>query len=342
MRRNVLLASALTAALVAGGAGVAGATADARENRLSGTDRYLTARAVAEATFDTATVAVLASGTSFADALAASYISGASGAPLLLTEPDALPTGLTDTLDALSVDGVVIVGGEGAVSDAVLEELEAAGYGTSRVSGTNRYETARQVANLFDPQVIGEFNAGRAALVVSGQDYPDALVSASMSSSQVVPILLTPGATLHAEARAALLELGIEQVLIVGGPAAVSEAVAGEINAMGINVRRVSGDTRQATARRMAQLTEGELQYAIDRVILARGDDFADGLAGGSRGGWLEAPVLFTASPTELGDEARSFISENSDTITIVDVLGGPEVIGDAVVMQAVATARGQ
>jgi lactocepin len=339
--RRSITATAAAVALTVGAAGTAGATSTATANRLSGADRFLTARAIAEATYDSATVAILVSGRSPADALASAYLSGASDAPLLLTEPDQLPAGIIDTLNNLGVQGVTVIGGTAAVSDHVLQQLRDNDFTVDRLAGVDRYETAQKVAELLPPEAIGNFSAGRAAIIATGDGFADALAAGPMSASQVVPILLTESGSLNAHAASALDTLGIEQALIVGGTAAVSKAVSDEIKAMGIDVRRIAGATRQATAHAVAVVETGELNYPVTSVELARGDDFADALAGGTRGGKIFAPILLTQSRDELGSEARDFITARVESIGKVDVLGGTGVISDAVANDAVAAARG-
>jgi putative cell wall-binding protein len=318
------------------------ATLSAKSNRLAGTDRFTTAMQVAEATFDDAPVALLTDGGSYADGLSASYISGGLGAPMLLTDTDALPPRTIETLRRLGTQSVIVVGGFGVVSEAVEQDLESQGLVVNRISGNSRYETARLVAGTFASDSIGSIDGGRAAIVATGEGFADAMAIAPLSSSSGIPIVLTPRATLHPEARATLQEHDIKQVVVVGGSAAVSDAVVTQIKAMGIGVRRIAGPTRQDTALAIASFAAANLGYAMDRVLLARGDQFADALSAGTRGGRLRAPVLLVAGPRAIGDNVRAFLSEHVETLATVDVLGGEGVISEAVAEDAVQAARGR
>lgn len=333
----VLGATAVLAAVVP-----AEATLTASSNRIAGPDRYATAALVAEATFEQAPVALLANGRSYADGLSASYLSGGLAAPLLLTEVDALPDGVIDAFGRLGTERVVIVGGSGAVSDGVVASLEARGLQVSRISGSNRYATAREVAGSFATSSIGQIDGGRAAIVATGEGFADALAVAPLGSSSGVPILLTTSASLHSDTRAGLEELGIQRVLVVGGPVAVSAAVESSIISLGIGVRRIAGATRQETAMAVASFATEHLGYAMDRVLLARGDQFADALAAGTRGGRLRAPVLLVTGHEVLGDDLRRFLKEHVETLTTVDVLGGIDTISEAVADDAEEAARGR
>ena len=57
------------------------------------------------------------------DALAAGVAAGVRGGPVLLTEPDRLPAPSATELQRLDPDEIVVVGGTGSVSDAVVREL---------------------------------------------------------------------------------------------------------------------------------------------------------------------------------------------------------------------------
>ena len=100
---------------------------------------------VAQAAFPSgAPAAVVATGASFPDALAADYLAGQVGGPVLLADPAVLPSVTATELTALGVSTVYVVGGTGAVSAAVaaaIGALPAPGAGVIkvvRVSGSNR------------------------------------------------------------------------------------------------------------------------------------------------------------------------------------------------------------
>ena len=68
---------------------------------------------------------------------------------------------------------------------------------------------------------------------------------------------------------------------------------------------------------------------------LARGDGFADALAGGPHGGEERAPILLTASVDDLTTATRDFLRSRAGTISSIDVLGDTTAVSDAVVEQA-------
>ena len=105
--------------LTAAGTAAGGATT----SRLSGADRFLTATAIADSLSGVDTVYV-AVGTNFPDALAAGPAAFGEGAPIVLTRTDALPDTTTAYLDGIvGLRRIVVLGGVGAISDAVAAEL---------------------------------------------------------------------------------------------------------------------------------------------------------------------------------------------------------------------------
>jgi putative cell wall-binding protein len=141
---------ALTLGLTAAGlGGTASATQTATIEPLAGVDRYGTARALANETFDQATTVFVASGVKFPDALAASGLAGSAVGPILLVTPDSIPAATAQALTELGAENVVILGGTDAVSQGVQDQL-AADYAVTRVAGNDRYETAVAIARTID------------------------------------------------------------------------------------------------------------------------------------------------------------------------------------------------
>jgi len=335
-RRTFLSAVAVGVVSVAT-ASAALATTDVAATRLEGTDRYGTSRAVANATFPDATVAIVASGESFPDALAASYLAGAADAPVVLTPAASVNQATLGALADIGASGVIIVGGENAVSATVATQIEAAGYEVDRVFGADRYATARAIAESVPEEQIGSLEAdiGRTAILASGQGFADALSGGPVSYAAAFPLLLTPTATLSPQAQAAIDTLGISQVLVLGGTSAVSPAVEAQVRALGVEVRRVGGLDRTATAVAVADLAIGQLSFSTTHANLARGDDFADALSGSANAGEELAPIVLTLTPNQLGTATGAFLADNSETLRTIHVFGGTTAVSDSTVNAA-------
>lgn len=93
-------------------------------DRLAGPDRYATAVAAARVAFpEGAEVVHLATGEAFPDALTGAPAATRADGPVLLTHPDRLPAVVEEALRELAPSRVVVLGGAGAVSQAVLDRV---------------------------------------------------------------------------------------------------------------------------------------------------------------------------------------------------------------------------
>ncbi len=96
--------------------------------RISGANRYATSVLVARqhlAEVDASTM-LLASGRNWPDALVAGPAAAAMQAPLVLTDPTALPGDVATLLGERELTAIGVVGGPGAVQDTVLSQAQAA------------------------------------------------------------------------------------------------------------------------------------------------------------------------------------------------------------------------
>ena len=191
--------------------------------RVAGPDRYATAVELTKFV-KAPPVVYVATGLSFADALAGGAAAARSGGVLLLTAKDSLPAVTSDAIKQLKPARIVVLGGTGAVSPAVEDALRALGVGTVvRIAGTDRYATAAAVS-------ADAFPAGApAAYVATGQAFGDALAATPAAAVEGAPLLLTAPDALPAATTTEIDRLGPARIVVVGGTAAVSEAVMDEL-----------------------------------------------------------------------------------------------------------------
>jgi putative cell wall-binding protein len=210
-------------------------------NRIAGANRYETAVAIANAvtagaigSFGGKRTVILASGTSYVDALAAGPISYRgvigginSGAhPILLTAADALPAVTDAALTSLGVQQVVIVGGTSVVSEAVQTAVEAKGITVARVSGPNRNATAAALATVATTPVgLGGFGFdGKNVGLANGSNAFggfDALAAAPYLGKAGAPLVLTSSLPAETETFLQTKATTITKLHIFGGLAAV-------------------------------------------------------------------------------------------------------------------------
>lgn len=140
--------------------------------RIAGVDRYDTAARISQRAFASGSgTTYIASGQNFPDALSAGAAGAARNVPVLLSDPKVLPNFTLTELRRLQTQKVVLIGGTVAVSDDVFRKLQAEGFSVSRVSGTDRYLTAVEVAKQLHDRptrgIITDGNSFQAALVAS-------------------------------------------------------------------------------------------------------------------------------------------------------------------------------
>lgn len=299
--------------------------------RLHGGDRIGTASELARTTMlpDGADTAVLVRADAPADAITAAPLAQSTGAALLLTAGDALSPATEQTLRELGVRKVILLGGQTALGSGVEAGLRAAGItDIERIAGRDRFDTARQVAARMP---------GDLAYVVNGEGasgWADALTGGALAAHQGRPVLLGGTGGLPDATREALRAGGFTEVVIVGGTRAVGTATETELAGMGLNVRRVSGGGRYATALLAAD--ESTMVGADPtRVWLASGLSWADALTAG-RAAARDGGVLLLTDPTDLANspEVREWLGRYVGAPLQVTLVGGPAAISSMVEQQ--------
>ncbi len=288
--------------------------------RLAGSDRYETTAAVSRATFPTgAPTVVIATGTSFADALAAAPLAAISDGPVLLTGRSRLPEATRTELSRLDPARVVVLGGPAAIDDAVVEAIRLLGFPTDRVGGGNRYATAAKAS-------AATHTAGVPGVVVaSGASFADSLLAAAVAAERRLPLLLAHPGRAPDETLAELERLRPDAVWLVGGGGAVGENVAGLLGlAADAPVERIHGSNRFHTA---AAVTK-RFWTSSTTATLATGRTFPDALAGAWLAGATGAPVILSR-PTCLDELGLAELDRlGASDLTL---LGGTAALGPGV-----------
>jgi putative cell wall-binding protein len=291
-------------------------------DRLRGAGRVDTAAAIARhAHPDGAEVAVLAAASTFPDALAGGPLAAVLGGPLLLSGRDGVPRVTLDVLAELGVDRAVLLGGDGVLGEGVAADLAAAGITTARVAGGSRFDTAAAIAGAVDEEVEGPPTR---AFLASARSFADALVAAGPGGILGMPILLTEPGTLHPSTLTALDE--VDEVVVVGGTAQVSEAVVDRLRTRGLDVIRLAGTGRFGTARAVNDWLADQVDLS-DGLVVATGDDFPDALAGGPLAAALRAPLMIVPGERIDADPDAAAWFEGLTPRSDVDVLGGLGVV---------------
>ena len=236
----------------------------------------------------------------FADALASGVLQDES--PLLLLPSDQpVPDRVRDELLRLAPERVLILGGPTAISAEVEQQLQDFGFVTERRAGDSRFETAVDVASR-DAGSADTVILARAFAAPDASDptqaFADVMAVGAWSAEEGWPILLTQTEALTGPTREYLLASGVERVKLIGGTAAISQAVEDELVALGFQVERVAGADRFETATEVAEKLGAESAADVSQVILADAqfaNSWAGGLAAAAHAAMFDAPIVLTS-----------------------------------------------
>lgn len=323
------------------------------ESRIAGDNRYATANALAVAAAaargsGNTTHIVVASGVNFPDGLSAAALAGASDAVMLLTPPTSLPDSVATTIGQLrsssgltnTITTATIVGGESAVSANVRAQLEGLGLTVTRIQGTNRYDTANNVARETHRRSatgIGTFDGLKTVFLATGENFPDSLAASSWAFRSRTPVILAVGRSLGDSTRETLQQLGVEQVLVLGGATAVSTEIEAELSSIpGISqVHRIAGSNRYETATAISTvLAEEDPDYAT-RAVFVSGSSFPDALASAPFAGQADSYALIPVGST-LPSAVSTWLAANSSTLSAIRPVGGLSAVSGSVLNAAI------
>ena len=300
-----------------------------RMRRLAGNTRYETSRMVSEEVrtslyggYQPLEGIVLANGDKFPDALGGAYLSWDKMSPIVLINEYTV----NETVDYIknvvkAGSKIYVLGGEAAVSDSWLTPLKSS-YTVRRLEGADRFET-----NL---SILKE-SAGLAEkiLICTGSNFADALSASAVR----YPIMLVGSDGLTQSQKNYLKQSSLHSAVILGGTAAVTEAVENELNAYVTVEARLAGASRFDTSLLVANYFCGPLQKAV----ITTGMNFPDGLAGGLLAHLYNAPVILAANNFEDNKKISSFLAERYMFTTPGFqgyVLGGEAAVSEAALFE--------
>ncbi|HTS14706.1 MAG TPA: cell wall-binding repeat-containing protein [Candidatus Sulfotelmatobacter sp.] len=203
------------------------------------------------------------------------------------------------------------------------------------LAGGDRYATAVAIsAWRFQPGVP-------VVILASGANFPDALSGGPAAAKLGGPILLLPPTdTIPDGVATELQRLAPQQLLVLGGSGAVSDAQFAALAAFapgqdGSKVSRLSGPTRYDTAIAVSQFAfptqpgPPEVPPAVPVVFIANGSTFPDAMAGASAGARLGGPVLMEDPLKPFADQTALQAELVRLKPATIRILGGPAVVPD-------------
>ena len=273
------------------------ASNDYNVKRIDGVNRYHTAMNIAESAFTKCDRAVLVSGDNFADALSAGNL--ADHAPIFLAEKDAISQGTVNTMYALGVKEVVIIGGEKSVPKSVEERLKKENFKVIRIAGRNRYETSTKLAKQL--KVKNKDNV----VLANGEKFADALSAAPYAVQKKQTLVLTDGKTLPKDVKAQDVKT------IIGGEKS--------INIKGLNkAQRISGKDRYETSLEVLKHMN-----KTQSAVIADGRDYPDALAAAPYAVKKNTGILL--SDDTAIDKIKEYV--DSQNISDITLIGGEKSV---------------
>lgn len=289
--------------------------------RISGDNRYATAAAVA-ARWSGGVDVVYVTGATPQESLLASAQAASHAAPLLYTRPTSVPGVTMQALADLAPAEIVVIGSISTVSDAVLVRLGEIAPTTRAWSG-DLYRTA---ASLTRPAVYGP-NAPSA-----GWDRMDTayLVSPSSQDAYSTPavaavvdadVLLTPPTELHPATATLLRRHRPRDLVVVGGTASISDAVAraAATEAGLADFTRIAGADQFETSALLADSLP-----SWSSGVIGNGKGPIDALAAGPLAAQYDAPLLLTMRNSAPAAALNVVESRSPNALTVV---GGPGAV---------------
>lgn len=170
-----------------------------------------------------------------------------------------------------------------------------------RFGGNDRYETSIQVSK-------NNWEVSNYIILVSGEDFPDALSAAPLSKKYDAPILLTRNSSISKEMTEEIKRLNAKNAFIISGPGVISENVEKQLKDMGIESTRIYGADRYETSVKVA-----EVLGTYNDIFIASGEDFPDAVSAAPMAAIKGAPILLTRSK-KLPDSVEKFITTNNES----------------------------
>lgn len=304
--------------------------------RLAGSNRVATSIALSQAEWpdDSRAVVIVPAG-SHAEALVAAPLAGLIDSPVLLSGADGLEDAVIEEIVRLDPLSAYVIGDEGQLSAQVMDDLEDIGVRfRARLEADDRYElsavVADDIASYQEPARIDRVYLALGDADDASRAWPDALSASALAAHDHAPVLLTEGDHLPDAVADLLTEYRPDEVVVIGGTAAIRDAVAEEAAELAdAELVRIAGVTRYATSAAVADVAR-DAGLDDDDVWVATGLDFPDALAAGPAAARSGSPLLLIDGRNPAGAPASTdWLGRHAEGLKVV---GGTAVITEDVV----------
>lgn len=291
--------------------------------RIGGKDRYETSIKISQAGWNSGCdTVVIANGAVFADALSAAPFAAKLKAPILLSDGDNISLEMTQELERLTPKNIVIIGGEGAISKKLENSLVDRGYKCSRIWGRNRYETSLEIAM--------ELENSEKIILVSGENFPDAMSIASYAAMKGIPIMLISKDTIDKGIEEYLDSVNskISKVFVIGGQGVLPEELIENIRIDKNKIERIWGKNRFKTNEAVIERFKND--FSFSNVFIASAKDFPDALSSSVLAAKTKSPVILITNEEKY--VAQKLINDMKKVIKNINVIGGKGTIPNGLI----------
>lgn len=278
-------------------------SSDGLVKRISGSNRINTSVELSKFLREKSDVVILVDSKGYSDALSGSVLTQGKY-PILLVD-GTMSTSVLNEIIRLEATQAIILGGTSAIPSTVEAELENIGLSPEmivRIAGKDRYETSFEIAQHSRKENI---------VFASGENFPDALASASFAKSVNANLVLM-GKEFNPQHQI-LLQDSLQNY-VIGGKAAINPEL------IPAKTTVIAGENRYQTSTIIAETLRK------DFVVVASGENFPDALSIAPLSMGLDAPVILTGSKA-LPKDTLSYLTKNRESIKKVLVVGGESAI---------------
>ncbi|PRR77101.1 N-acetylmuramoyl-L-alanine amidase LytC precursor [Clostridium liquoris] len=178
-----------------------------------------------------------------------------------------------------------------------------------RLGGNDRYGTSIKISH-------DNWEKSDNIILVSGENFPDALSAAPLSKKYDAPILLTSQNTISKNLLDEIKRLGAKNAFIIGGTGVISEDIEKQLKNNSIAYTRIYGHDRYETSVNVAKMIGTN-----NGAFIASGENFPDAISAAPIAALKEMPILLTTK-NSIPDVVKDFINNNANTGSKYYVVG--------------------
>lgn len=192
---------------------------------------------------------------------------------------------------------------------------------TYKIPGNDDFTKGKAVSKTAKVTVYSENTGGggsnhnngagtskKYVILANGSKYTDVLTATVLANEKKCPILLSKENFVSENTINEIKRLGVDEVIIAGGPDSVSEKVVKSIKDLGFDASRIWGHNRYQTARKIGDEVR-KTNYNKEEMILVDGTNFPDVITFSSLANYKRIPIMIT-EPKKFNTVAEKSLND--------------------------------